>query len=207
MFRSPSLFKATAAFVVVSGLVWLGAPTAQAQSMTNVAATSGATVPAAVKSVGDLKLMGAGPLRWFGLKVYEARLFGSTELKNQRQWKTLPLALELTYSRNIQGSAIAKASDDEIARLGFGNAEQRQRWSTKMSEIFPNVKAGDQIIGIYQPSADAQKSSVKFLFNGKTIGTIEDPEFGIAFFSIWLDERTRENSLRTALLANVGKPE
>jgi Chalcone isomerase-like len=190
--------------LVLSGLV-LSSSGAQAQTSINVATTSSAAIPAAVKSVGDLKLMGAGPLRWFGLKVYDARLFGSAELTNVNQWKKLPIALELTYARNIQGSAIAKASDDEIARLGFGTGEQRQRWSSQMSRIFPNVQSGDQIIGIYRPANDGQKASTQFFLNAKPIGTIDDAEFGIAFFSIWLDERTRENSLRTALLSNVGK--
>jgi hypothetical protein len=40
----------------------------------------------------------------------------------------------------------------------------------------------------------------RFFFNEQPIGEIDDPAFARAFFAIWLDPRTSEPSLRSALL-------
>ena len=63
-----------------------------------------------------------------------------------------------------------------------------------MAKIFPDVKPGDQIVGIYRAGA------ATFLYNNREIGQINDPEFARLFFGIWLDPRTTEPKLRNRLL-------
>lgn len=142
----------------------------------------------------ELRLQGAGTLRWLGLKIYEARLFAPDRL-HPTQFSQQPFALELTYARDFSGGSIAEKSVDEIRRLGLGNPGQHQAWRTQMLAIFPNVKAGDRIRGIHQPGSGAQ-----FFHNGRPIGRIDDTEFAQAFFAIWLDPRTAEPTLRQELL-------
>ena len=86
-------------------------------------------------------------------------------------------------------------SHDEIARLGLGTAEQRNRWMHEMAALFPDVNSGQTISGIHLPGAET-----RFYLDGVPLGRIEDPEFGPAFFAIWLDPRTREPALRERLL-------
>jgi hypothetical protein len=143
---------------------------------------------------GSLTPLGEGTLRWFGLKVYEARLWtagGAPDLAR-------PLRLELRYARALRGAAIAERSDQEIARLGFGSREQRAAWSAAMRDLFPDVAPGDTLAGEHLPSRGA-----RFLRNGAPLGEIADAEFSRAFFSIWLDPRTSAPELRAALL---GRP-
>jgi hypothetical protein len=64
-----------------------------------------------------------------------------------------------------------------------------------MEQIFPDVRAGDTLIGVYRPGAGAQ-----FYHQERLVGQIDDPEFARAFFSIWLDPRTREPRLRERLI-------
>jgi hypothetical protein len=75
-----------------------------------------------------------------------------------------------------------------------------------MKTTFPDVKKGDQLIGIHRPDGSAS-----FTLNGKSIGEIRDEEFTRLFFGIWLSPRTSEPKMRNALIgmapaaANSGK--
>jgi hypothetical protein len=64
-----------------------------------------------------------------------------------------------------------------------------------MRALFPDVAAGDTLTGVHLPERGA-----RFFHNGRLLGEIRDPQFSRAFFAIWLDPRTREPSLRAALL-------
>jgi hypothetical protein len=109
-----------------------------------------------------------------------------------------PLALELRYLRSLMGETIVEGSDKEIARLGQGQPAQRAQWSAQMSRIFPDVREGDRLTGVLDPG-----KGVRFYHNDRPLGSIDDPAFGRAFFSIWLDERTQAPSLRQSLLQRL----
>lgn len=137
-----------------------------------------------------LQKYGSGELRRFGFLVYEAQLWAASNTPNPAN---PPIALQLTYKRDIAGVKIADASVDQMRALG-ANDQQLADWSVAMRRIFPDVKPGDQITGIYQAG------SAMFLFNNRPIGEIRDPDFARLFFGIWLDPRTSEPKLRSRLL-------
>lgn len=134
-----------------------------------------------------LRRWGQGEFRRFGFLVYEATLWGGDDPARP------PLALRLDYRRNIAGSAIAEASVKEMRQLGADEALLR-RWGPEMARLFPDVKPGDHIVGVYRPEG------ASFLFNGRPLGEIPEPEFARRFFGIWLDPRTSAPDLRAALL-------
>lgn len=135
-----------------------------------------------------LQAWGSGQFRKFGFLVYEATLWaGPTRLPAP------PLALGLTYKRSIDGQAIAQASVDQMRRFDPSEA-QLEQWGQQMQAIFPDVKSGDRIVGVQLPDR------AQFYFNDQLIGEVNDPAFARAFFAIWLDPRTSEPGLRTALL-------
>jgi hypothetical protein len=136
----------------------------------------------------SLKRWGTGEFRRFGFLVYEASLWAAEDPLRP------PLALKLTYKRNLEGQAIAEASVKEIRNLGLADEATLKRWGEQMSRLFPNVKPGDHIIGQYQPER------ARFFFNDQLIGSVDDPAFARAFFAIWLDPKTSAPDLRTALL-------
>lgn len=133
---------------------------------------------------------GSGELRRFGFLVYEAQLWAPANTPNPAN---PPIALQLTYKRDIAGLKIVDASVDQMRALG-ANDQQLADWSVAMSRIFPDVKPGDQITGIYRAG------SATFLYNNRPIGEIRDPDFARLFFGIWLDPRTSEPKLRSRLL-------
>ncbi len=140
-------------------------------------------------------VMGSGSFRWFGLKVYDARLWADRRAFSAEAWSRSALALELTYARTLDGKRIAEASADEMKKLGLANAEQQRTWLEAMKQVFPNVQEGTQLIGLYQPG-----QATRFFLDGAAIGEVADPEFGPAFFAIWLHPRTTAPKLRAALL-------
>lgn len=135
-----------------------------------------------------LRAWGSGKFRKFGFLVYEATLWAG-----ESEQPTPPLALGLTYTRHIEGKDIAEASVDQMRRFDVNDA-QLERWGQQMMAIFPDVKPGDRIVGLQLPDR------ARFFYNDQAIGEIDDPAFARAFFAIWLDPRTSEPSLRTALL-------
>ena len=150
-------------------------------------------LPARARPEEGWTLQGQAQMRWFGLLIYDIRLWA--EQPPGREWWSRPLALELRYARNLDGSAIAERSLVEMRRQQAIGAEQGERWLAQMRTLFPDVKAGDRLAGRYQPGR-----SVEFFFNDAARGRIDDPLFARLFFGIWLAEQSSEPALRARLL-------
>lgn len=150
------------------------------------------TVPDAVRAdLPAARLSGEGRMRWFGLLLYDARLW-----VDGPAWSwDVPFALDLDYARDFSGARIAQASADEIKRIGLADGTKLAGWKDAMTRAFPDVRKGEHIVGLYRPG-----QGVEFFHQGRSTGPIRDPEFARAFFSIWLDAKTREPRLRAALL-------
>lgn len=140
------------------------------------------------------RLLGSGALRFFGLRVYEARLWAVAGFDHQ-QYARHPFALELTYDRKLEGEAIAERSVAEMRRVGdFGEAQAR-RWLALMKQAFPDVGAGDRLLGFNDGQGE-----VRFFLNGAPTAQIGDAEYAHLFFGIWLAPQTSAPALREALL-------
>lgn len=159
------------------GLAWLGAAHAAPE-------------------LAGLKLRGQGRFRYFGLSIYDARLWSAEPLDAAR-WAEQPLMLELQYARSLVGREIAKRSLVEMRRQASVDDTKAQAWLQAMEAAFPDVKAGDRLTGQYEPGAGAQ-----FFFNGQPRQRIADAEFARLFFGIWLSPKTSEPALRAQLLGS-----
>ncbi|MCA3132150.1 MAG: chalcone isomerase family protein [Rhodocyclaceae bacterium] len=137
------------------------------------------------------RVLGSGRMRWFGLHLYDAALWVSGR---EHGWDQ-SFVLDIRYARDFYGARIAEASADEIRRLGSGDPRRIDSWREQMARIFPDVRKGEHITGVFRPGLGAE-----FFYQGRPLGTVYDADFARAFFSIWLDPRTREPKLRAALL-------
>ncbi len=142
------------------------------------------------------RLLGQGRLTYFGLNVYGAKLWVSDGF-NATDFALVPLALELEYARSIEGRKIAERSLDEMRQVGTVVDDKASRWLAAMTQIFPDVKKGDRLTGVFKPS-----EGLRFFFNDKPQGDVADVEFARLFIGIWLSPRTSEPQLRQALLGN-----
>lgn len=154
---------------------------------------SAQNAPGAPELAG-LTLRGQGRFRYFGLSIYDARLW-SAESVDPARWAELPLTLELQYARSLVGREIAKRSLAEMRRQASISDAQGQAWLQAMEAAFPDVKAGDRLSGQHEPGAGAQ-----FFFNGQARQRIADAQFARLFFGIWLSPQTSEPALREQLL-------
>lgn len=157
-----------------------------------------ATVPSHIQSeLRDARLSGQGTFRWFGLKIYDAALWVEKSDFQPATPITTRLVLDLRYARELYGARIAQSSIDEISQLGYGSPAQHRVWLEKMTALFPDVREGTHISGVYLPAQGA-----RFYLDGKLLGEIDDAEFARAFFAIWLDAGTSAAGLRKQLLAS-----
>jgi hypothetical protein len=145
--------------------------------------------PRLASLIAGYRRWGNGQFRKFGFLIYEATLWATGQDPTQP-----PLALELTYKRNLSGRRIAEASVSEIRNLKLADESALREWGEHMAQIFPDVQAEDRIVGVHLPDG------AEFFHNERPIGRVADPAFAEAFFGIWLHVRTSAPELRQALL-------
>lgn len=165
-----------------------------------------APAPAAVPTVPDelrellpdARLQGSGVLRFFGLRVYEARLWTAPAFVPD-DYASHRLGLVLSYDRRLEGAAIAERSIAEMRRVGSFSEAQAQQWLTLMKQAFPDVKPGDRLLGWH----DGQ-GLVRFFHNGRQTVETRDALYARLFFGIWLAPQSSAPALRQSLLSLPG---
>jgi len=153
--------------------------------------------PEVAASLPASKLQGSKRLTVWGFKVYDARLWAPAA-PTAAEWARQPIALEMSYLRKLEGTAIAESSLKEMRRQGDIAPSIAQRWLAEMKTAFPDVAEGDRITGVHLPG-----ESARFYFNGKLTGEVRDADFARLFFGIWLSPNTREPAMREALLGGA----
>jgi Chalcone isomerase-like len=148
-------------------------------------------------SLPSADFAGKGKLTFFGLEVYESSLWVAPNFKGL-DFDKHNFALELHYLRNFTAADIAKRSLEEMQRIEQVPEQKALLWTKTLSELLPNVRKGDRLIGAHKPGFGAT-----FWLNGKRIGEVRDDEFSRQFFAIWLSPKTSEPKLRMALLGYV----
>lgn len=171
------------------------APAQRAPALPPVAQTAEMAPPAEVTALlTDARLHGSATLRFFGLDIYRASLWVPAGFDPAR-WEQQTFALELAYLRDLKGRAIAQRSVAEMRRQDPLDQTLADQWAARMAALFPDVRRGDRITGIYLPGRGA-----RFVHNGRELGEVVDPRFARMFFGIWLAPQTSESAMRTALL-------
>lgn len=162
-------------------------------------AGSAAAAPAHIdQHLAQARVAGKGSFTWFGLSIYEAELWVGEQGYRADSPAAAPFVLDLRYARKLDGAKIAEASAEQMEKTGAGTPAQRAQWLAKMKTIFPDVKEGTHISGVFLPGAGA-----RFYLDGKALASVPDPDFARAFFGIWLDPATTARPLRTALLKDA----
>lgn len=164
-------------------------------------AGSDAAAPVALRApseaaavLSDLRLLGRGTLRFFGLPVYEARLWTGTGFAAER-YSAHTFALELRYARKLDGVAIVQRSIVEMRRSGSVDDSQARVWEAAMMRAFPDIAPGDRLTGVHVPG-----ETTRFFHNGRPTSSVADPAFARSFFGIWLAATTSEPGLRQQLI-------
>jgi hypothetical protein len=178
--------------MLASALLAGGVTSACAQASAQAAALP----PELHSELPGARWRGTGVMRFFGLHIYDARLWSAAPVAGDGADQ--PLALELIYARALVGEQIASRSLQEMARIGTFSDEQSARWLQAMTRLFPDVRGGDRLTGVQRPGQAA-----RFFLNGVLRGEVPDADFTRLFFGIWLSPRTSEPRLRAQLLGGT----
>lgn len=144
------------------------------------------------------KPVGQATLRWFGLRIYDAKLWSATG----RYDPDAPFALEITYRKSIRAEQLVNTSLEEFRRIG-APAAQFERWRGYMLRAFPDVTDGDRLIGLFVPGVGARFYAALAGQPERLQARIDDPDFARWFFGIWLHPATREPALRQHLIGQT----
>ncbi len=172
-------------------------PTIGQNSYANTAVATPAATPVPreiAQSLEQARKLGQARLVVFGFNIYDAKLWAADGF-SASNYAVSPFALELRYLRNFSGSSIAERSLKEMRNIGSVSDSKAQEWLEQMRKTFPDVKKGDQLIGLHRADGSAS-----FILNGKPIGEVRDTEFNRLFFGIWLSTRTSEPKMRRELI-------
>jgi hypothetical protein len=146
------------------------------------------------QDIGDVRLSGFGTARWFGIPLYEARLWAGNPPST-----TQPFALELRYLTTIRREVLVATSIREMERIaGPVEPSMRSRWVAEMSRAFMDVSRGDRIVGVFTP-----ERGVTFYGNDRRTALVDDARFAALFAAIWLSPQARDPRLRAELLAEI----
>ena len=194
-----NLYFFAAALLILSSSLSTVAQAQDTAKADKVAAVTANGLPIVVAGeFAGLAPRGTATMRFLGLKVYDVTLHTPTAAALAAKPYDVtapPLALELVYDMNFKGSDIAMRSVEEMRKQGYTNAAQLDKWQAQMTQVFPDIKRGDALIGVAIPGKEA-----RFYNRTKLIGTIADAEFVAAFFDIWLSQKSSEPKLRDKLL-------
>ena len=143
------------------------------------------------------KEQGRHRFRFWGFEVYEAVLRVGPTFQPMA-FDRHPLALSLIYARSLSGVDMARRSMVEIERQSPLEPDLRQRWLDQLIALFPDVSAGDKLLGAYQPGQGLQMW--RFDDRWQRLGESQDMELARRFFGIWLSSQTSQPAMRNALL-------
>ena len=146
---------------------------------------------AVTRQLPDLKPLGDARLRVLAWHVYDASLWSAAAAF----MPDAAHALDIRYAMDIRAADLAERSIEEMRKLGHRDPARLARWDREMRRVFPDIRAGDRLVGVHLPGREARFYNAQGL-----IGTVADAEFASAFFAIWLDERTSEPRMRRRLL-------
>lgn len=151
--------------------------------------------------VASMHKLGAGEMSFMFWSLYKAELYSansqpSTTAAEVASILTSPQdkALRIEYLRQIDKQDLLDATQEQWQHLGYRSGDI-VRWLGPLDNFWPSVTEGDVLTCLVTASGVSH-----FYFDDKPIGTIEDPEFGVAFLSIWLSPQTSQPALRARLL-------
>jgi hypothetical protein len=150
-------------------------------------------------ALAQATLLGSARLRFWGFDVYDAQLWATPGFQ-ANQYLQQPFGLTLNYLRALKGGAIAERSLKEMQDIALLDQAQATPWLQAMTQLFPDVRAGDRITGLHQPGHGA-----RFWLNGQPLGQVADERFSQRFSGIWLHPGTSQPAMRRDLLAGAAQ--
>ena len=143
-----------------------------------------------------LQRVGAGDLTWMGRPVYAASLW-TAQGRFSGYAPGEPVALSLWYQREFSRAELLRITSTAWRLMGIGPVERRDQWLATLAGFWTDVGPGNNVTTVVEPGR-----ATRFYDQRGLMGQVDDPEFGPAFLSIWLDPRSVVGDLRVQLLGS-----
>ena len=144
----------------------------------------------------QLELLGEGRFSRLWFDIYDARLYSAQPRWPGETSAALPLALSITYLRDIKAEALVEATAEQWQlQPRWANHPQQGLWLAQLRQLWPNINKGDNLTLWLDSGGHAH-----FYYNQQPLGQVSDPGFGYAFADIWLSAATSAPELRAQLL-------
>ena len=149
----------------------------------------------------SLRMVGAGELRWLGFPIYDASLWTSSG-RHAGFTAGDTVALSLWYRRSFTRDQLLDITETAWRKLGQVDPDQRERWLAELRSFWTDVVPGQNVTTVVLPGG-----TTRFYDQRGRFGEVDDPAFGPAFLSIWLDPRSVVSDLRIRLLGGPAAAE
>ena len=139
------------------------------------------------------KLIGEGTLKVLMWEVYDLRLYtDGTAFSWQDKFM-----LEFDYSRELKKESVIDASLKEFKLQPNVTDKDIKSWEMYLEQVIQPVQKGEKATIQWVP--DGQ---IIFHYEDSKPAVIENEQFAVAFFNIWLGEQTSRPKLRSQLLGD-----
>ena len=140
-------------------------------------------------------LVGEARLKVLIWEVYDSALFTPSG-----HWQgDAPYRLSLHYLRNIPAAKLVEETEKAWREQGRYHPRLNE-WLGLLGDLWPDITEGDNLVFGLNELGDSA-----FWFNGSSLGSIEDRDFGPLFGGIWLDPDTPRPELRAQLIGPASK--
>lgn len=141
--------------------------------------------------------VGKATLTWGPFTLYDSQLLTPDGRWQPAQW---PLALVITYRRDISRQELLDATLEQWQAQNTGSSEQRKQWLQQLAAFWPDVSDGTRLAfqadtrgGQFYWQAAGTQSVIK------PIGPRFDAAFRDAFLNIWLAPSSTYPDIRREL--------
>ncbi|MEF1291410.1 chalcone isomerase family protein [Vibrio sp. M260118] len=145
--------------------------------------------------------VGQAQLTMFFFDIYESQLLSPNgDYVVDQDITPHPLALSITYQRDISQKQLLDATVEQWDKLGYKQSTT-QAWYSRLQAIFPDIEEGNNLTYV----TDGRKG--QFYYSNpqaeqRMIGSIEEEAFNDAFLAIWLSPDTEYPRLRQRLIGS-----
>lgn len=141
--------------------------------------------------------VGQATLTWGPFTVYDSQLLTPDGRWQAQQW---PLALVITYRRDISRQDLLDATLEQWQAQKTGTPDQRQQWLKTLATFWPDVSPGDRLA--FQGDAGGgqfywQDAGTQAVI--RPVGPRFDTAFRDAFLNIWLSPQSTYPDIRREL--------
>lgn len=144
----------------------------------------------------NLRLIGAGLLRYWGFKAYTGALYLEEGTPVDEVLSDRAKRIEIEYFRSIEGKDFGPATDKSIAKNVDAATYARLRPQIAFhNSLYEDVQPGDRYSLTYIPGRGTELA-----LNGEPKGLIEGSDFAAAVFSIWLGPKPINSAFKNQIL-------